>query len=451
MPGKNTQDWTDDAAFWDEAWADMEQRLEEKPSRKGLFLWARWALLLTLLLGGLVAARVISNLDGPAPDAPVRSEAIVADQKTTTVVPEEELSPLAAEAASGAAVATPAAAPTPPQKAPSLSDIQQQTEEESHAVAYHTPEVPVSGKSQGTPEAIQTAPTSVAEIALDLTPAEISPQHTVPAVNTTPPSEPRLIPQVIRPLPWSVEQLQLEDQPLAETTIKHSKKSLPLLIGAGATIAQGRQTPGYYAGIGVELSPKGRLSFPLGLRYRKDFLRLGENTGSRVENDFAAGIPNADQNTTPVEALTLASGSQATELTTSGIELTSGIHYRVSPKLSLGVNVGGEYLLTASGVIDATREGEMLSYTFNNRETANFDVNGSFTNISAFERSFSGVSSDSGINRFRLRTGLEVKYQVLPRFGVTAGATRAMTSTYRNDLLRIRPTQFHLGVQYRLR
>ncbi len=41
MQANKDQDWTDDAAFWGDAWADMNTRLDEKPDRRkgGLAWW----------------------------------------------------------------------------------------------------------------------------------------------------------------------------------------------------------------------------------------------------------------------------------------------------------------------------------------------------------------------------------------------------------------------------
>jgi hypothetical protein len=180
-------------------------------------------------------------------------------------------------------------------------------------------------------------------------------------------------------------------------------------------------------------------------------MRLGEGGSGGSEDQAMVEMPSVDLAENPIEALRVVSGTQATALTTTGLELVSGVRYQISRKLGFGLTLGGEYLLSADGLIDAAREGDLISYTFNNRDAADLGLSGAFNNVSASNLSFSGVSGSSGINRFRLRGGFQFGYQAVPRFTVTVGVSRVITPIYRSELLGVRPTQFQVGLSYRLR
>jgi len=56
MQANKDQDWTADADFWDEAWADMNTRLDDAPGRrKGLLVW--WKTYLATAAGLVLALK----------------------------------------------------------------------------------------------------------------------------------------------------------------------------------------------------------------------------------------------------------------------------------------------------------------------------------------------------------------------------------------------------------
>lgn len=449
MPDKNIQDWNDDAAFWDEAWADMEQRLDGKKTREGALLWTRWIVLLTLLLGGIITARAVSNFNTPESSVPVRTEAMTASKAP----PAEETLPPSEQTNDGSI--TSEGEEIADAKAADRSEAPQQSpmsrkKKGITVPTYNQTDLPQPPLVQESSPEMAEGPGPLGKTSMDAAAPEETTQELPAFEEAILITERPIVSPAVQPLPWSKITLSNELH-LAESIIKTGKQPLPLIFEAGTTIAQGRQTPGYYIGLATELSRTGRISVPLSLRYRRDRMRLGESSAGGEQDNSTAGNPTAEQATNAITALEIASGNEATALTTSGIELTAGIQYKLSPKLHLGVGFGGEYLLTANGLINASRDGDLISYTFNNLESANADLLGVFTNVSASNRSFSGVSGNSGINRLRLRTEASLYFRILPRIDLSAGVTRVLSPTYSSDLLRVRPTQFKVGLYYRLR
>ena len=80
MPDSTPPDWTPDEAFWDEAWKDMNDRLDRRRRRK-LLLWALpLALLLVVGAGTLVVT---------SSGAATAAEAVAREQATAATVPRQ--------------------------------------------------------------------------------------------------------------------------------------------------------------------------------------------------------------------------------------------------------------------------------------------------------------------------------------------------------------------------
>lgn len=447
MPGKANQNWTDDAAFWDEAWADMEQRLEGKKRPKGLLFWTRGVVLGVLLLVGMVTAWALAGNESgetsfPEPTKPnvVPAEvapppAVVAQQYPSAPEDDTEASQrISAVDRPGLPQASPTAAPAKQGKA--------------SAGAEDTPAVgsqPSLRKTNGIPSALGNGPTSRAQQPDN--PAAASPPTAENFRSNSLQNQRRSTP--LSPVNGPAVHLTYGED-LPKTKVRLKKQGLPLMVTATGSLARGRTTPGFSIGVGTVISQRGKINFPLSLRYRRDFMRLAQkNAGGAT--DEAVGFPTADMANNAFEPLRLTVGTSGTALSTSGIEISAGMQYRISPRLSFGANLRTAYLLTANGVINATQDGETFAYTFNNRNTSDLGLSGAFNNVSVSSDSTSGLSGNSAINRHRLRAGIQLKYRIFSDFSVMAGVTRIVTPTYGNDLLRVRPTQLQLGMEYRLR
>ncbi len=448
MPGKVNQDWTDDAAFWDDAWTDMQQRLDDDENPKGFLLWTRGAVLFILLLLGATAAWFLSgdrseapasetipeSISVPAPNAPVASSspAATANPFTEAKAPSAPTRTTPQATPPGPVVHVPAIDPPATKKVKAVIDFGNSAVSISPEPNLDQPQPSTdmaNGNSTLAPAADQEdkldAVVSIGERAR-IEPVALFALHSPPITKVP----------VLRGLP--------------EVSVSKSKPSFPLFVEATGSLAQGGTTPGFTLGLGTLISPKGRIRFPISLRYRRDFMQLGKRTGG--SNDEAIeGLPTADMVSNAIDPLRFTLGSQGTALTTSGLELFAGLQYRLMPRLHLTANTQLEGLLTANGVINATLNEENLEYLFNNRATANTDLTAGFGNITASNESSSGLSDNSAINRFRLRAGLQLNYQLTDGFSAMTGITRIMTPTYSGELLRVRPTQLVVGVQYRIK
>jgi hypothetical protein len=84
MPDNLNQDWTDDAAFWDEAWGDMSARLDQA-ERKRFFVWWRLSGLGLLVLVPIVLfyywqeSLSKTPTQGTSPAVEVQADEIIAE------------------------------------------------------------------------------------------------------------------------------------------------------------------------------------------------------------------------------------------------------------------------------------------------------------------------------------------------------------------------------------
>jgi len=316
MQAKKDQDWTDNADFWDEAWADMNARLDAEPNRrKGFLAWWPFytgvvvVLSLAILLGSGVFSKKEPTTTVP-PATSVIAETDSADSKSKTndvfsLVAGEETTRLSSSDLNQAAPLPQstnkelAAAPSPnttKRKAKVVSPVNA-TPSQRIAPPMDAEEHPAISSSD------QTAST-----------------NTVPA-----PKMESAVPRSTRE-DRITKAASLQLTPLA---IQQQRYRNPLTFDGAYTSSFNLQQPGYLLGIGYRLKNGSRFSFPLSLRYRLGKSKIKELNLVEVDQAGAPTTGNDENNLTPVS------------ISTDALELGAGLAWSATPRLRFSKRASG--------------------------------------------------------------------------------------------------------------
>ena len=395
MPDKN-QDWTPDEAFWNEAWADMEKRLDNK--RRGA-VWLPWLLGLALLLGGgalvhyLTATEanpLVSNPDTQAP-FPVAVENSPSGRLTPRdqAVAVSEVDPAEVFVPGPIRGEKPVAQPMRPAPASTPQPKARSTSEEPATAGYAVGLLPFP--------ALEGLPLS-----LSLPESEI--RSGVP----TPP-----IVAVRPPVRWSV--------------------------AAGFTVFPGGWLPGAFvdAGTRFRLGEKGFVPLTLRLAYDRRGSRVDRDSDLRESLDLNSPIAAPNNGVTLADEL---SQTRTGRVRTFSLELRAGYGRQVTEKLSFSGGGSVAYLLWGKGPLLYVSSGSNSNYLLS---SAQFDLP-AFRNQSQTYSGY-GYESATTIHRWGVNGWLQADYRFGRRFGARAGLSYALSPLYESEALRREPLRIEVG------
>ena len=395
MPDKN-QDWTPDEAFWNEAWADMEKRLDNK--RRGA-VWLPWLLGLALLLGGgalvqyLTATEanpLVSNLDTQAP-FPVAVES----SRSARSTPEDQVVGL-------------------PDADPAEVFLSRSIRRE-RLVSQ-----PVSGAPASTPQAkARSTPELMAPAGYAVGPLPFPALEGLPLSVSLPDSEIRsgLPAQPIVPVPapvrWSV--------------------------AAGSTVFPGGWLPGAFvdAGTRFRLGEKGFVPLTLRLAYDRRGSRPDRDSDFREALDLNSPIAAPNNSVTLADELGQA---RTGRIRTLSLELRAGYGRQITERLSLSGGASVAYLLWGKGPLLYVSSGSVSNYLLS---SAQFDLP-AFRSQSQTYSGY-GYQSVTTIHRWGANGWLQADYSFGRRFGARAGLSYAFAPLYESEALRREPLRIEVG------
>ena len=436
MPDKPTQDWTDDAAFWDEAWMDMAARLDDKDRARGVAFWVRWLALPAVLLLGLLTFNLIGQEAEPnesrPPEAPVPAgaPAAVRDQNEgSTDSPATEVEqadhrkteqPKVARVFDGE-IHHPPTALSRPRRGQLLSTGAAAVEPSAdRTIDAQTQEV-VSGPGTNLP-----------------TPVEVSADLARTKQQRLAPTELTLLPSV----KYTVDVPDFALQPKAIDLPSASRTEIG--VEGDLTYASGGFSPGYRLGGYAKVGLGKRFYLPLSLVYERDRLRIATAIGTDLNSqDMAGGVPvSSDIRVTRID------GRRVNELRLDGLSLGTGLGYRLTPRLSMAVRADGVYRLAALGVTDLNQREEYrltgIGSTFSGNE---FNAAAPVA-----EQAIDFSESDlNTINRWQWRAGATVGYRLSPALNLRIGADRLLSPIFTRESIRVRPWRLAVGFRYQLR
>ena len=441
MPDKNKQEWSADAAFWDNAWADMDQRLgPEQPRRKAL-IWWYWMLPLLLLAGVGGWAFWPGAEDVLEQDTPVKSSSGMVD-------PVAKASAGARQAETGKGKAHDAPAPT------ATLAVAPEYPADNNSVSF-SPERKQTRASN--PFSASTAP--FREKRTGFSSPEPVAEPSVPRPSKTSSVEPDVpgkeraqrYSAAVEPLPGRTYTLP-ENAYRKTARLATGKQRVPLTVEAGWLTSSRLQSAGYYAGVGTEINSAGKVRFPVSLRYRRSDLLITSDSG-RGNQDFAPALFDQGESVYDFNSLSSrgeVAGISIDQLRVRGIELSAGASFALAGRLRAEVNVGGEYLTSVRGLTSLTVTEDDLNLVFAGADQA---LTESYT--------LGAVGSDlavqlsrgnrENINRVLLRGGTGLSYAITPTLSLRANVQQLLTPVYKEGPLRVQPTQFSAGVRYRIR
>ncbi|MGB3799155.1 MAG: hypothetical protein WA952_05025 [Lewinella sp.] len=429
MPDKTTP-WTPDDGFWNEAWADMEQRLDRKRRRPVLL---PWLIGLALLLGGGALVWQLAD-NGQADPVPLVN---TTDDDRTEPAPDAaaDATTRTAEASpeSSAGLLPPRMQQQPPESAPSYP-----THREVGAPVNRAGTQPTVAQGEGQPDVPEEG----------VSPAPPPPNSAVPAaglstiVQTIPGAYfdllgPALaLPEVIPPL-----SVAGEDQitPVTQTALYS--------LSVGTTGYVSSLKPGAY----LQLSRRfgaGTWFFPLALRY--DYSRRRIKVGGEESLAEAFNAPNMDLDPTIRQSLNMRLDDNRNLVDMHTAELRAGLGRQLGERITVTAGGGLGYLLTGSGpLIVNPGNGNYYALQVEERRL------GDLTNLAGYQPSvgssqnFGGEPINSEVNRLFMNGWLSADYHLASRFYLTLGLTHHFTTLYQTDALNIESTRLDVGATYR--
>ena len=399
MPDKH-QDWTPDEAFWNEAWADMERRLDTRRRRAA---WLPWLLGLALLLGGgaLVhyvypdpGASPVANATEPVP-APVREE---------------------------------------PKRSPGIAASAGDTPENN--AAPQAPPVLLRTRR----EVSMPAPTPAAPVSSPRVPAVSDGQVRSPSAASTA-TLPFPAPEAL-PLALNFPPFAPPSRPAA-AAIDPAPRRAHGTLAVGSTIFPGSWLPGAFvdAGTRFSLGEKGFVPLTLRLAYDRRGSRPDADSDLREAVDLNSPIAAPTNNVSLDERL---SEARTGRVRTLSLELRAGYGRQITEKLSLSGGASVAYLLWGKGPLLYLSSGGTSNYLLS---SAQFDL-ADFRNRSQTYSGY-GYESATTIHRWGGRGWLQADYRFGRRFGARAGLSYAVRPLYESEVLRAEPLRIEVGATLR--
>lgn len=412
MPDINKPDWSADPAFWEEAWTNMNARLDVNSPRKPRRLLL--LLLLPLLIGGGImlwkAPSITTQTAEPASITQVEAAATVANE-TTGEHPVTTAEPAANSQARGEAADNMRAAPGKRKPYPNAGQ---------HVTVK---EVPANGEPNPTANEPQLrAPARRAQgIVQALESLEIQPLH-----------------YLIHPIR---EIVAMEGKSFIATPDRYRWTS-----SLGLSYFPASPSPGFF-GQTTYGRKLGKWMVPLTIRAERSTRQVFTN------DDLLAGLefyPTTGFNQNAVSGTVFSdelasSGNNVLASTTLELRVGIGRYLGKNQRLLLSSGAGASYLVSGKGpafIGDEARAGNLnvtadrLSYSGSNN-SAQLSVGSSGRGISR------------AVDHWDLTGWLQLDYSVGRRLSLTGGWTYTATDIYTDQLLRTDRNGFTLGLGYR--
>ena len=378
MPDKNTP-WTPDEAFWNEAWADMNARLEAKRRRRFLLPWVVGIL---LLAGGGALVHYLWE----APAVPVQA---VVDRP-------------------------PAAAPGNTRVASVPAMVGDSGERSATPTRRWSP-------AEAPPPAAEDAPVAVR--------ADRSPDPGRGEFRVAP-----LASAAIEPLPLGLQFIFPEVVAAEDTSSTFSTRSPRIRYAAGIGVNGYARSllPGAYADLVASYSA-GKWFVPVGLRidYSRRESRLNQEADILATADF-----NQVGNSITGGQFALADLSKAHSRGRSSLytlQLRAGVGRRVGTRWSVAGGAAATYLLAGhTPLIYRTATGNTAYYAVDNEK-----LDRAVGQADARNAGSGGAELITRLNRWGLSSWLQANYRMSPRFDLQLGLTYQASSLYRPDALRV--------------
>ncbi len=426
MPDSNSE-WTADESFWNEAWADMQDRLNRKRRRRMILL--PWILGIGLLLGGGALVLYLSQDPISEPVASSRTE-----------IPGE----------------TNPQAPTNPAdtaKSVRILPTEKAQNTEGQSTEVRTPVRGTSTKPAQAPPAIsgsdsrwpgsnqrKSIPSNLPASPKDLAPAPRSPKNLTGVRQTE---------EIVSDLPQAVFTLLMDNPDLPEVKLGEEEKTFspvdgggPYALAAGATGYVSSFIPGGYLQFSRRFG-RGKWFVPLMLRY--DYARRTVSVSDTENLAEALNLAAADVDPTTADRLNRRLDENNSNLVkTHSLELRTGIGRQLGKRVNLAMGGGVSYLVGGSGpIISNLGNGNYYALTVQNNRLDFMSRNSA--NYSPASGSTQQSVLNNTINRIIVNGWLNANYQISTKFSFTLGLTHHISSFYQSDAILMESTRIEIG------
>ncbi|TXF88412.1 hypothetical protein FUA23_14845 [Neolewinella aurantiaca] len=441
MQAKKEQQWTDDAAFWDEAWADMNGRLDAAPpSRERSFVWWPFFLVFSAAIALAVYLAAFPSDDQDQPLSPTTNtgpEVVNTDGENTvatkplkkTIVRNEELKERSSEASMK---------PGESQALASSSSPDRPVFSAPEPAAASAPSSPDVLPQPGQPETLRLPATRVASTTETANGDKPAPP------NSNDVQEQRKPIAASPALPSSgmvVEPTKQDQKALLPFKSEPHRYRNPLTFAIAGTTGLNPVPPGISLGFGYRIKNGGRVSFPLSVRYRFDEIEVKDSPlNALLESDLSVGSPVNGSSDLLLIPETISSHA---------LEISAGAAWEATPRLRFVSGLAAAYhmesFINFAGNTNSSFNGQLVS--FENYDVYSLNSSRSADLLESLTQD--GVAPD--FSRWAFRAHLGVAYDLTPRFGAQLKLTRLIAQPDRTGIIQLQNNQLEFGVSYRFR
>lgn len=399
MPDNSPPDWVADDTFFDEAWSDMDRRLQARNRRRrALYLLPLLALLLLLLAGTLVLWPSTDDTTAASQEPPVAAAAPATIETSEAVQP-------------GTSTEMPTVTPQADPVAATNADYRR-TKNITNKLPGRLPET--------------------AALPTDPAPARTAQTNVVDTISTL-----RYV------IEWSAQLINPEVALPVGTEAAVVVQPRRWEIAGGINQYTDGPRPGYFGQVTYVL-PAGKWLLPLALRVDRSYRRVTAmqlSDGSYALErllDRSGSVNYLNAGSIPREL------EGSTQLNTTAVEARIGLGRQVGKRISVSAGAGVAYLAggRVPSVLSLDVGGSRILYlqpdSFNQgSSTANFPT--------ADARDYELTTP---INRLSATSWLSVRYHAGERLTLLLSATQGLGQTYRDGLLSVSATRAEVGAGF---
>ncbi|WP_020568029.1 hypothetical protein [Neolewinella persica] len=467
MQANNDPKWTDDAAFWNEAWADMNKRLDDKqpPNRKAAVVWWRnygWLAALLLLVVAVAtpsAMAYLSQDEATEQELNTPMVPLTPTSKLPVVIADNDHKSANRENQAQEEGAIEHAARFPETLAAS-SEIKTLQANTSNATSKQAPltVIPVEKGDPGMEGTLTVSPLDATALVDQAGTTILNTPTTESNIKEVPAPLTSLIPQPIGAIEFA--QRQRTDQ--LAIVVKKPKLASRLYLDAGISEGLRGNNTGFYAGLGYNVPISKRFSIPVSFHFRKDFHNFKELAESGTPARFLENSDITTGSSVPDTILITFSEDNIDAIVSTSFEGRIGFTYSPAPRWQIGTSASLNYLLTANALTSSQYRAAFASPQGNN--TA-LDTNIELVNGLSSSRvdaslaspgSLTGeaVGSLSGFPKFDhwvFHAGLNVSYDLTRKLTLTMAGRRLISQPDQVKVVGLQRGQLEIGARWRLK
>lgn len=466
MPDKSNN-WLADDGFWDAGWKDMQRQLDEhlpvvKKSRKPLFFWWVTGVAALVLFASFVAHQSYSIASEP----PAQQDELVEQRQEVDRVPAitapEEVSSSALSNVENNSLKLqsshslveskvsgypPLSTNTPTQPSGTPRQANRVVQENSLQIALPAPTV------ADAPAVISSAPLADAPsitTGIVTSATNRAPSAVISPIQLSAPATP-LLSQV------NLTTSLIDNRGLVGKIAVSKKRQMSLLFEVIGS--HGTQAPGLGYGFGLvakrQLGKDHALHTSLGFRAQRQQFQIFPPAAAANE-DFTSTPISANQDSVVAAYATYdryLANEKSNYLSTYDLRLGLGYSYQFTPRWSLGIEAGMNYLITgfAPLLLNQITAGSAFSEERAGRLTGDNGLGFAFSQLNVANGAMdeSAEAPQVTTHRFRADLGVQIGYQLNQRLQLVGGYRTFLQPVLSSEIIKVNNQRMNVGVRVR--